>query len=207
MNPQLKNHSKIMGNNILITLFSIFTICSSGITYSQIDSNTHTAINTIIPTPIDTTPPLKKNTIFLEIGGNAFIYSVNYDRLFDVSNKIKLSSRIGIHFTNEFPLQYYRTLSIPVEFSGLYSISGNKHFLEVGVGLSYLNSSNKVTKHTEDVIALALRLGYRFQKPEGGLFVKIGFVPLYDLLIFNPDPSAPHNTWWISGGIGIGYSF
>ena len=177
-----------------------------GIVHSQIDSERYNNRDTII-TPIDTISQLKKNTVFVEFGGNAIIYSLNYDRLFDVSDKIKLSSRIGLHYTNKFPLQYYRTFCIPVEFSGLYSISGHKHFLEVGLGLSYMNSYSRITKHAEDILILALRLGYRFQNPDGGLFVKIGFVPLYDWFIINPDPNVLHNTWLLYGGIGIGYSF
>lgn len=193
-----------MKEKLLIILFSIFILLTSESVYSQIDSTEYEEIDTTIA-QIDTT--LKKNSVFVEIGGNAIIYSINYDRLIDVSTKFKLSTRIGIHYTNKFPLQYYRTLCIPIEISGLYSIYGSKHFVEIGSGLSYLNSYDRITDHTEDIIILALRLGYRFQKPEGGLFVKIGFVPLYDWLVFNPDPAVPHHTWLLSGGLGIGYTF
>ena len=194
-----KNERMIMKKTILISIFSIFTLFTSVTVYSQIDSADYKEI--------DTTLILKKNTVFAEIGGNAILYSINYDRLFNISKKFKLSSRIGIHYTNKFPLQYYRTLCIPIEISGLYSIYGSKHFVEIGSGLSYLNSYDRITDHTEDLIILALRLGYRYQKPEGGLFVKIGFVPLYDWLVFNPDPAVPHHTWFLSGGLGIGYTF
>ncbi len=136
-----------MERKILVILFSIFTLCTTGIVHSQMDSNKFNNTDTTIVTQIDTILQIKKNTVFAEIGGNGIIYSINYDRLFDVSEKIKLSSRIGIHYTNSFPLQYYKTLCIPVEFSGLYSISGQKHFLEVGLGFSYLNNYDRVTKH------------------------------------------------------------
>jgi hypothetical protein len=89
----------------------------------------------------------------------------------------------------------------------LYSIYNDKHFVEIGAGLSYLNNHYFVKDHTEDIIILAFRLGYRFQKPEGGLFVKVGFVPLYDWLIFNRDPEVPHHQWFFSGGLGIGWTF
>ena len=135
------------------------------------------------------------------------MYSLNYDRIFVVSNKFRISTRIGVHFTNKFPLEFYRTFCIPFEMSGLYSIYNNKHFIELGSGISYLNSYDRITNHTEDILILALRLGYRYQKSVGGLFVKIGFVPLYDWLVFNPDPAVPHHTWLLSGGLGIGYTF
>lgn len=192
---------------ILISIFSIFTLFTSVTVYSQIDSTNNQDIDTTFLVSPDTILNLKKNTVFAEIGGNAFIYSINYDRLFDVSNKFKISARIGIHYSHYVPFKYYKTFCIPFEISGLYSIYRSKHFIEIGSGLSYLRSYDRVTDHTEDIIILALRLGYRFQKPEGGLFIKIGFVPLYDWLVFNPDPSVPHHTWLLSGGIGIGYTF
>lgn len=196
-----------MGKIILISLFSIFTLFTSQTVYSQTDSTNPREIDSKKNHQSDTTLILKKNTVFAEIGGNGILYSINFDRLFNVSNKFKISSRIGIHYTNTFPLQYYRTFCIPIEISGLYPIYRNKHFIEFGSGLSYLNSYDRTTSHTEDIIVIALRLGYRFQKPEGGLFVKIGFVPIYDWLVFNPDPAVPHHSWLLSGGLGIGYTF
>jgi len=118
-----------------------------------------------------------------------------------------LSSRIGVHFTNTFPLQYYRTVAVPFELSGLYSIYQNKHFIEVGTGITYLNNHDTVINHTENILIYSLRVGYRYQKPEGGFFFKIGFVPLYDFYVENPAPDAPHYTWFLSGGIGFGYTF
>ena len=180
---------------IIILLFSISTLFNATIVYSQIDKD------------LDTVAILKKNTIYVELGGNAILYSINYDRLFNISNKFKLSSRLGIHYTNKVPLQYYRTFCIPVEVSGLYSFFGRKHFIEIGTGLSYFNSYDRITNHTEDILIVALRLGYRFQNPEGGFFFKLGFVPLYDWLVINPDPAVPHHTWLFSGGLGLGYTF
>lgn len=199
----LNDEKRIMKLKLLILIFTLF---ASESVYSQIESTQYNEFD-ITKAQNDSNLILEKNSIFVEIGGNAIIYSINYDRLIDVSTKFKISTRIGIHYTNKLPLQYYRTLCIPIEISGLYSIYGSKHFVEIGSGLSYLNSYDKITDHTEDIIILALRLGYRFQKPEGGIFVKIGFVPLYDWLVFNADPAVPHQTWFLSGGLGIGYTF
>ena len=174
---------------------------------SQIDSAYFSEINIPDTRPVDSVVKLKKNTIFLEFMGNGFIYSVNYDRLFDVSKKIKMSSRIGFHFTNKFPFQYYRTISVPIEISGMYPFYGNKHFLEIGLGLTYLNSNDLYTNHTEHVIAFVPRIGYRFQKPEGGLFFKLGFTPLYDWIVLNPNLKVFHHNWFLSGGLGIGHTF
>ena len=191
-----------MQRKLLIIIVSIFTLFHSERANSQIDT---TKYNDVSLSQLDTV--LKKNTVFVEIGGNGLVYSINYDRLINVSSKIKISTRIGVHYTNYFPLIYYRTVSIPIEVSALYPFFRNKHFLEIGSGLSYLNSYDKITNYTEDILILALRLGYRYQKPQEGLFIKIGFVPLYDFYVINPDPSVPHQTWFLSGGVGIGKTF
>lgn len=193
-----------MRQSVILTILSIF---ATGFATAQIDSLERKQFDTTVAQCKDSTSVVRKNTVFAEVGGNGVIYSINYDRLFDVSEKFKLSGRIGVHFTNKFPLRYYRTISFPVEFSGLYSFYKKKHFIEFGSGLTYLNSFDNVTRHTEDIIILALRLGYRFQRPEGGFFMKIGFVPLYDWLVINPDPNVPHHTWLFFGGLGIGYTF
>lgn len=150
---------------------------------------------------------IKKNTVFAELAGNGFVYSVNYDRIFNLTSSYKLAARMGVQVTNKFPLTYYRTFCVPVELSGLYNLYNHKHFIEVGVGLSYLNSHDYFVNHTEEIMLLALRLGYRYQKPAGGLFVKVGFVPLYDWLVSNPNPAVTHHTWFFSGGIAVGYTF
>ena len=118
-----------------------------------------------------------------------------------------MSTRIRFHYSNKFPLRYYKTLAIPVEISGMYSIWKHKHFVEISGGLTYLNSTDIPINHTENILIVALRIGYRFQKPESGLYLKVGFTPLYDLVVQNPNVNAPHHTWLMSGGIGIGYTF
>ncbi len=142
---------------------------------------------------------LRKNSIFLEVGGNGIVYSINYDRLFDFSNKIKGSARIGVNYFENFNNNESRIFGIPVEFSGLYSISKNKHFLELGTGLTYFNSKKFKESQNENVFIFALRLGYRYQNPEGGLFLKAGFTPLNNF----PD----FEFWVLIGGISIGYTF
>lgn len=155
----------------------------------------------------DTLLQLKKNTIFAEVGGNGFIYSINYDRLIDLTTKFKLSTRIGVHYTHYVPFPHVRTHCIPAEVSGLYSIYKQKHFIELGTGLSYMSAYDQYTNRQFDLLILAFRAGYRFQKPEGGTFIKVGFVPLYDMVNSNLDPDAPIHTWFFSGGLGLGYTF
>jgi len=45
---------------------------------------------------------VKRNTFFLEAGGNTFFYSLNYDRQLKVAEKWRLVGRIGVMYVNTF---------------------------------------------------------------------------------------------------------
>lgn len=180
-----------MKNLFLTIIFSFFILGSSLIVKSQSEYCNN----------------LKKNTVYFEFIGNGIFYSINYDRLFEITEKVKLSARIGFHYTDNFIGNDNRLIGSPLEISGLYSIFRKKHFLEVGSGLTIMNNLNYNNNHVENLIILVLRIGYRYQKPNGGLFLKVGFLPMYDMYAFNPNPDIIHNTWFMSGGLGIGYTF
>jgi hypothetical protein len=187
---------------LLLLSMLVFSFCSLSQYDSALDLEKDTS-----SFQSDTLIKLKKNTIFAEVGGNGFIYSINYDRLIDLTTKFKLSTRIGVHYTHYVPFQHYKTFCVPVEVSGLYAICKQKHFIELGTGISYMSLYDQFANRQSDMFILALRAGYRFQQPKGGLFVKVGFVPIYDFVDINPDPNAPIHTWFFSGGLGLGYTF
>lgn len=41
---------------------------------------------------------LKKNAIYFEALGNAVVYSINYDRLFHISNELTIAPRVGFEY-------------------------------------------------------------------------------------------------------------
>lgn len=192
--------------NIQPFLLSMSFLVLSFSSFSQYDSDLNSD-NDTTTIQNDSILILKKNTIFAELGGNGFIYSINYDRLIDLSKKFKFSTRIGVHYTHYVPFQYYRTFCVPVEFSGLYAICKQSHFIELGTGISYMSLYDQFANRQSDMFILALRAGYRFQQPKGGMLVKVGFIPIYDFVDINPDPDAPIHTWFFSGGLGLGYTF
>jgi len=155
----------------------------------------------------DTIKILKKNTMFIEFGGNGMLYSANYDRFFKISNRFNASLRIGFHYSRNFNKNGIQLIGLPVEMSALYSIYKKKHFIELGTGVTYLNQEDVNSKVVVDLFILALRVGYRYQSPNGGFFLKIGFTPLYDLFVINPERGVKYHTWVLWGGIGIGYTF
>lgn len=71
---------------------------------------------------------------------------------------------------------------------------GRKHFFELGIGAAFPFGDGETL--------IPCRLGYRFQKENGGLFIKAAYTPIYFLggeyfgRLFKP---------W--GGLSLGYTF
>ena len=145
--------------------------------YGQIENNEH----------IDKA----KNTIYLEILGNAgYLYNISYDRLLYTKENNNISLGLGAQYLPSSDLSSDYILSVSPQINYLYGV---KHYFETGLGFSYdFNVGDFV---------VPIRIGYRYQKPDGGLFYKIGFTPFYinDLL------GSPALIPW--GGLALGWTF
>ncbi|WP_209332825.1 hypothetical protein [Lunatimonas salinarum] len=159
-----------------------------------------------------------KNSVYLEVGGNAGWYSLNYGRIFYQKGILKLSASAGIsmwpHNTSEQPYNTSKTNyllpSIPLEFSAF--LGNSKHHLEIGSGITpylsvtvkrdpdFLSSTDKIYLGTY----IPLRLGYRYQKPEGGFFFRIAYTPFYRFPKYSDETN---NFSPIFAGISLGKSF
>ena len=158
----------------------------------------------------------KRNTIFFEAGGNSFFYSLNYDRLFSIKEKWRLAGRFGLMYVNTFSKQNRSLAGVPLELS--YLRGSNTKFFELGIGVSgiydhYHAQSNPFTgsDSKELVLLSVLRVGYRNQKKEGGLFYKVGFTPLAGAILdLNKDKATRYNYQslekfaypWVSAAVG-----
>jgi len=150
----------------------------------------------------------KINTLFIEIMGNALLYSVNYERLIKFKSKNKIAARIGFHFSNDFNKNIQKITSIPIEFSYLHPVSSKNHYLEFGLGLLYLYDIFIDLNHVDQYFFATSRIGYRYQRRDGGFFLKAGITPLFELFVINRDPANidyPKLYPW--AGLGIGYTF
>lgn len=128
------------------------------------------------------------HTIFLELAGNTGSYSINYDNIFFSQNCTKFTFRIGFSILPTKPI----LILLPLEFNGL--LGKSKHFFEYGLGYTPALNENKYKN------LLLVRIGYRFQKREGGFFLRIGFTPV----IIDIDNILTFRPW---GAVGIGYCF
>ena len=136
----------------------------------------------------DSSTVLKKNTVYAEVGGNGIVYSLNYERVFYLKNKPRFCGRIGIAvFPQPFPGDGVAVVC-PGEINLFWG--GEHNFLEIGTGFTY----NSV----ENAHLLIFRLGYRFQKPEGGFLFRIAATPVLSSEIDQP-------VFW--AGLSVGYAF
>jgi hypothetical protein len=152
-----------------------------------------------------------KNAVYLEVGGSSGIYAFNYSKIFHQKGKLKLNASAG------FSMLPHRLESktiwlpvVPLEISALYGKSN--HHLEMGFGFtSYLTRSlafDTKTFETTDKVVLGafipLRVGYRYQKPEGGFFFRVGYTPFFNV------PVRAGKSWSFNpymAGVSFGKSF
>ncbi len=161
---------------------------------------------------IKTDVELKRHTLFFELGGTAFFYSVNYDLILKQWNNFSINSRIGIMVLPEvsYNRNYSYSIALPMQLSGLYGKKNSK--FELGIFLTqwtyipskfdklYFDDKNEYGYHK------GINIGYRYQKKQGGLFFRIYFLASYF------ENGYDKNNFLISyllpwGGVGLGYTF
>ena len=144
----------------------------------------------------------KKNTIYIELGGKGPNYSLNYDRIFYAGNRLAASYRVGFSVMTD-------AVSLPL---ALNIITGKQqHHAEFSLGLTpYVDRYKSFLSQTDlsdKYLYITSGIGYRYQKPTGGLYFTLGATPYIFLdppshNIFDVDPEFK-----LSGHLAVGYSF
>ncbi len=169
--------------------------CTSFVLFSQEKDSVITEV--IIGTPIkpDT---FKKNAVFLELGGNAAFYSLNYERLNKLSDNLKLSYGAGLEF-------------IRMDFSqdiGVGSRGGKSNILIITPAVNLLFGRDKYYFEAGTStglfyifpVAQTFRVGYRYQGEK--VLFRVGFTPIFS---FPYDGKIDYEFFW--AGISLGYTF
>lgn len=152
-----------------------------------------------------------KNSIYVELGGNTPLYGVHYGRILNQKGKFKISGSAGFSYFQETGgSTTHWTPVIPVEITGLWGKT--RHNFEIGVGATFysslqttINPDNNMLQDKVSINALLpFRFGYRYQKPEGGSFFRIGYTPGFNLNLSSNEPALFYPIW---GGFSIGKSF
>lgn len=144
-------------------------------------------------------------SIFFELFGNGGAYSINADYRI----REDYSVRFGMVTWNTSGLfgGSNHLTAFPFLVNYLYG-SGN-HWLELGGGVLYGHYKERSdfgeTLDDYDFTTLTGSLSYRYQRPQGGQFFKVGLTPLYPL--GKEDRKYPTDGFlpWI--GVSWGYSF
>lgn len=153
-----------------------------------------------------------RNAVYVEFGGSSGRYAINYSKIFHQKGKLKLNASAGFSMwrnkTNDFKTIWLPV--IPLEVSALYGKSN--HHLEMGFGvISFLDRTlvidSKTFEFSDKVVfgaVIPVRIGYRYQKPGGGFFFRVGYTPFFNV------PIGGREGWVftpIFAGLSIGKSF
>ena len=143
--------------------------------------------------PQDPLSPIKANTLYAELLGSAGVtYNVGYDRLLYVDGRNKLAVAAGFGYLPADQITPGR-LSVSPQVSYLH---GRLHHLELGIGTIHSRDMHKSA-------AVTLRIGYRYQRSDGGTFFKAGFTPIFYGIELS-DRVYPVFPW---GGFAFGWTF
>jgi hypothetical protein len=129
------------------------------------------------------TPFLTRNAYYVEAGGNALLYSVNYERMVAAG----LSARVGLSLVPAWiPFAGDDggdggALLVMVPVQAGYVFGTGNHHLEIGAGATFGNASMDIgsLEGKENWVFGTGTIGYRFQRPEGGSLFRLTVTPLF----------------------------
>jgi hypothetical protein len=152
-------------------------------------------------------PTFHGPVIYTELGGGSSFLTVNIEHVVLKLPRWYMNARAGFGYAI---INGYQRSGIPVGIN-VFRFTGNHH-PEIGVGISYIEGVERYYSFGEARWNRALygyaSIGYRFQRPQGGMFFKALWHPLFQLREYNPDPyfqigeASPY--WW---GVSAGYFF
>ena len=170
-----------------------------------------------------------QNGIYLELGGNAGVYSINYERLFSLG-KISIAGRMGFSLLSErlfIEPEENKGLEILIPFgaNALYSFAGS-HSIEAGLGGTYYSHKvYAITTNTSNInnqpvstdlirkndFWLNFNMGYRFQKSTSGMYYRAFFNGHLSRRVLADSPNS-HSQYSVLtldpwAGISVGYGF
>jgi hypothetical protein len=130
-----------------------------------------------------------RNTVYVELLGNAGLYSVNYDRLLSPS----VSGRVGAMFIS------YGEVGVTLVPVMVNYLRGNNHKVELGVGPVFIIASadfDGFGSLESAGVGGTATFGYRYQPKKRGFNFRVGFTPI----VFGGEVFP-------SGGLSVGFGF
>lgn len=137
-----------------------------------------------------------KYSVSNELGGHAYIYSLNFEKIihFHPGFASSVSIGAGLPFSDQSkaddPSSRSSHYIVPMQYNFMFGRQSS--FLDIGVTATYVHSKYDLTDKTSNAILPSYRVGYRFQGNDGFLF-KLAYTPIYF--------RTPH------AGLSLGWSF
>lgn len=164
---------------LLLTIMSVFVLSKNELV-AQVEKETKTQSSSEIFT--------SKHAIYAELGGTSTGYGINYSLIFHQREWLKYSASAGfsLRYQNE-DVRVASGFLIPSYSTEITALWGkSKGHLEFGTGFVAYRSKQFI--FDEDFPrnirerqywgkTIVPRIGYRFQKPEGGLFFRAAYTP------------------------------
>ncbi len=140
-----------------------------------------------------------RNSFFVEGGGKAVYFSLNYERRYLISESHKIGVQVGV-------APAAGQVFFPISVN---SITGaTAHQLETGLGVTFFSKSKVVTGRYNyhglgevNTIGTA-HLGYRYQPSLGGLLIRVGYTPLFAITT-DASFDGPRFVHWFGISLGI----
>jgi hypothetical protein len=153
----------------------------------------------------------KRNTVFVDAGGQSVYTSISFDRLLNVDKKVKRSFTFGF---GVLPLKNYSFVCVPMSYNFLFS--KNNHHLDVGAGMTLV--SETWNDFSYNLMYLSPKASYRYQRTSGGPFCKVSFVPvMLGIINYSFDTTGPYynsifrntdgDAMYLWLGLGTGWTF
>ena len=159
----------------------------------------------VLENPRDYNKDPARTATFLELGGNGSLYSINFDHIFLYREMLKVSGRVGFAV---YPNGYHLEQAYVLENN--YILFSNPHHLELGPGVTLQRKfQTSCRDSTQDIWESLwygmLRVGYRYQRQEDGLFFRIGLLGIPYKKDDCGTQIPPKNKFWLGVSIGISY--
>lgn len=160
-------------------------------------------------------PGIRRNSLYLEIGGNVVDGSVNYERLLGARTLARIGYGAGIEgYGDCFGIGLVSACEGEVELTLIpvmvSTLIGKTHMAEIGAGFAvgritddYTPIFGDTTRSEESVSLMTATIGYRWQG-SGRMLVRAGYTPSYQMSGDNP---AYRNGFSSAGGLSLGIAF
>lgn len=149
------------------------------------------------------TVSLQRHAAYLEVGGNASRYSINYERTLAARHRLRVG--LGLWTDGELMQISETVLMLPVMYNVL--IGPAPHFAEIGGGVlvGVVNKDTQVGITNGTYWSATATIGYRHQLPSLGWVFRVGFTPIIG---FGDDETAyPRRGFVPRFGVSIGRAF